>query len=147
MTYASHQHTSSRRQIALRALTALGIWPLLGLYTALVLGVVPRTIIGWILFLTAGPILVLVGEGSVEALARWAGSLPPIRQTTEWLERRTADRTVSILRISFLLVILLSSILVLGGVVILLSSLARQWPPLDHAFLATKDFLARHFWP
>ena len=147
MTLASHHHSSRQRQFVLRALTALGLWPFLALYAALVLGIVPRTLLGWALFLTVGPVLALVGEVTVEGLARRVGSFPPIRQTADWLERRTAGRTVSVLRVCFLLVILLSSIVILGGAVIFIAGLARQWPPLDRAFLAAEHFLARHFWP
>src|SRR5574342_910669 len=89
MTLASHHHSSPQRQFVLRAFTALGLWPLLALYAALVLGIVPRTLLGWALFLTVGPVLALVGEVTVEGLARRVGSLPPIRQTADWLARRT----------------------------------------------------------
>jgi len=135
------------RRVGPPIIGALGIWGVLVVYSMVVLGVVPRTFIGWALFLLAGPLLVLVGEIAVAALFRWVEVFPPGRAVAAWLQRRTGHRTVSPLRISVLLASFLALLTLCGGILLPILTLARRWPVADHALSEASRFLGAQFWP
>lgn len=93
-------------------------------------GVYPRTLTGWVLFIGFAPVLFLVGEiageGAVAALSR----APGIRQIKAAVERATADRRFSWVRVAVALFAALG-----------LSALAVA------AFLGLRGFVGEAFQP
>lgn len=95
----------------------LTIWLLLAwLLLALVSGYVlwayqPQGPTKWFLFLFAGPPLYLILTGAGELLGEAYARLPGIRQGNEFIERRTAGRSLSMLRVLWYL---FTGLLVIG---------------------------------
>ncbi len=135
------------RRVGTAIIGALGVWAILIVYSMVALGVVPRTFIGWVLFLVAGPLLVLAGEIAVAAIFSWVEVIPPGRAAAAWLERRTGRRTISPLRISVLLAGFLALLTLCGGLLYAFLALAHRWPVADQALTETSRFLREQFWP
>ena len=143
----SQPSTAAVSRLGTRLLQALGIWGVVAVYAMLVLWIVPRTVVGWAVFLVLGPLVVLVGELVVVAIFDKLAALRPVRELSSWVTRRTGHRRFSVLRVLVMLVSVLTLGAVLLGGLILIVGLARRWPPLDRAFEFAAAFLETHFWP
>lgn len=93
----------------------LVVWLLVGLAAAYALWAFqPQGAAKWFLFVLAAPPLYLLLSGVGELLGEAYSELPGIRQGNEFIERRTASRPVSGLRVLWYL---FTSLLAIGTVV------------------------------
>jgi hypothetical protein len=76
-------------------------WMFLLAMTVFWFGVFPRTGLGWLLFLLVGPILTALGEVLVETLSEALSRTPGVRALNDWVEKRTAAQSFSLLRIAY----------------------------------------------
>ena len=128
-------------------LGALGLWAILVIYAILLFGVLPRTLIGWTLFLLAGPLLALLGEIAAGALYHGLVTLAPVQALGNWIARRTAGRTISPLRIGVVLAGFVALFMLCWGILFVLLGLVRRWPAAGHALAEASRFLGAQFWP
>ena len=128
----------NRRSVSLNVLLAGLAWLVLVTIALFEFGVQPRTIIGWGVVIAVGPIAWLGLQVAGEFVFWIIGSLPWVRRSREWVERRTAGQRVSFLRIGYVLV---GGVLLLA-VAIVLIVYKDSLPSLP---AAVQDFVTRHF--
>jgi hypothetical protein len=97
------------------SISLLLVWLLVGLAAAYALWAFqPQGVAKWLLYLLAGPPLYLLLSGVGEFLGDAYSRLPGIRQGNEFIERRTASRSLSWFRVLWYL---FTSLLAIGAVI------------------------------
>jgi hypothetical protein len=123
------------------------IWLVMAFCALLVLSVLPRTAAGWLALLVAGPVLLLILEGSFEGLKYLVTRLTVYQAFDRWLTLRTAGKRISALRITVALVGILGLGGVIGVFVFGVLELGDRWVPLGKALSATGEFIEANYWP
>jgi hypothetical protein len=83
------------------------IWLALAGLALLFLGVLPRTVIAWLLVFGLGPVILLVLDAAGEVVGNAIRELPGFRHADAAIERRTGHQQISGTRIAYYLVRLL----------------------------------------
>lgn len=121
-------------------ITGVGLlWGLGGVLCVVTTGVYPKTRLGWGLFIGLAPVLFvcgeIVGEGAVAALL----ATPGIRQVKVSVERATADRRFSWIRVAVVLFATLGLFALVFGALLALRGVVGE------AFRPVGEFLRMHF--
>jgi len=99
----------------------------------------PRTVVGWVLTFTLGPLASVAFMVAGEVAMKLLFLVPWLRRSYEWVERRTSQRRFSWLRVGYAL----AGCSLLIVVVLLLWAYDNSHP--QHEPGAVKQFIARHF--
>ena len=130
---------SARSERGLQILGVVCVWLLLCGIALFEFDLWPRTVVGWVLTFTLGPLasvaFMLAGELGMKLLFR----VPWLRRSREWVERRTFQRRFSWLRVGYAL----AGCSLLIVVVLLLWAYDNSRPQHEPSVLT--QFIARHF--
>ena len=97
--------TMSRRpKMVAQILVVACVWLMLCAIAMFELGLWPRTVVGWALCLAFGPVAYLTGMLALELAMNVLRDVPWVRRSSDWVERRTAQKRFSWLRIGYALV-------------------------------------------
>jgi hypothetical protein len=126
-------------KLAPRLLGVVCVWLVLCGIALFELGLWPRTVVGWVVTFTLGPVasvtFMVAGELAVKLLLR----MPWVRRSHEWVERGTSRSRVCWLRVGYAL----AGCSLLLVVVLLLWAYDNSRPLHEPGVL--KQFIARHF--
>ena len=100
-------------------LAFLGIWITFAFLGFLMFWIWPRTILGWILVFTVGPIVFVAFEVIGEAWARALGNIPYLRHTRERIEQTSRHESFSSKRIAYRFIELVLFLAVTAGAIYL----------------------------
>ena len=122
-----------------KALLVSGAWLVLCVVAMFEFWIWPRTVVGWALCIAMGPVAYVAGVVAVELTMSLLHRLPWVRRPSEWVERRTAQKHFSWLRVGYALVGPLC-LLVVG---LILWAYEESRPA--HKPGPVQQFIARHY--
>ena len=134
------ESTKSRGpKVVAQVLVVACVWLMLCAIAMFELGLWPRTAVAWALCVALGPVAYLTGVLALEFAMNVLRGVPWVRRSSDWVERRTAQKRFSWLRIGYALLGPLCLLVV--GLMLWVYGESRP----QHEPGPVKQFIARHF--